>query len=325
MSNNRNLIRAQNIADIKKTIFKDGTAVATELGAKKNISTVTVHSILKELLKENSITEGEMVQKDIGRPALEYNFNYDYQLSLHLSLIHLDKIVGEVVNLAGEVKDQVTIHLVEQTQAEIALYFKEIYMKFPHVDNIGIMIPGKIHNGVILSGFDRIVGWQLEDAIREFTDKPLFIQNDAHLMTIGYCIANHIPKSEMTIGIYYPINSHPGITIYTNGELIEGRNALAGEAKYFPGIMYKETPKVYDEMAEYLMKFLPFYNVALAPHRFIFASDYDFDVKDFVTNFVDQTLKEQANHPTFDYIQNFLSMSRIGLQGLIYNNTPYEL
>lgn len=327
--NNKNIIRTQNTEDIKKVLFKKGRAVASELGMETNVSMVTVHSILKDLLKEGSITEGEMIQKGVGRPALEYKFDYDYQLSLHISLIHNNgkaKIIGEVVNLLGDVKEKISIDLVQYNQKEVADYFEEIYHQFSYVYNIGIMIPGKIHRGKVLSGWDRLIaGWDMEKSIREYTDKPLFIQNDAHLITAGYCISHNIPKSEMIVGIYYPSLSHPGISIFTNGDLIVGRDSLAGEAKYFPDLMYNEKARSSDEIMQHMIKFLPFYNAALAPHRFILILNEELHPESEVSSYLNQVLQDQINHPKFEYIQNYFPMSRVGLHWLIYKDSIYEL
>ncbi len=71
-----------------------------------------------------------------------------------------------------------------------------------------------------------------------------FYQNDAHLLTVGHCIAKQISLSENIVGIYNPENSMPGITLIFNASLLEGQNALAGEAKYLPGFIDKGAPKV---------------------------------------------------------------------------------
>lgn len=331
MGSEINVIRARNIADIKKYLFKVGSAVASEIGVETDVSMVTVHSIIKDLLKEGSITEGENVQKGVGRPALEYKFNYDYQTSLLVSVIWKPKkvdlqFVGEVVNLSGEVQAHMTKDLEENTIEEFLQFFDEFYSQFPNVDNIGVMIPGKIHKGVVLSGWtDGHRGWKMEETLFKRTGKPIFIQNDAHLITVGYCINENIPTSEMIVGIFHPSAGKPGITIYTNEHLIEGKDSLAGEGKFLPQYMYGEPSKSYDEVVEHLLNILPFYNVALAPHRFILSIDSMSKNKVLTPIQENQVLKDQINHPKFEYIQNFFPMSRMGLRWLINRNTPYEL
>lgn len=331
MQSKRNIIRAQNTADIKKCLFAKGRAVASEIGEETNVSMVTVHSILKDLLKEGSIIEGENVYEGVGRPALEYQFNYDYQTSL---LVYVRwkagkrdlQFVGEIVNLSGEIQDQISIDFEDNTIEEFLQFFDKIYHQYPEIDHIGVMIPGKIHKGVVLSGWhENFIGWKMEEALARRTNKPIFIQNDAHLITIGYCINQGIPSTEMIIGIYYPVAGKPGISIYTHGKLIEGQQSLAGEAKFLPQYMYSEPSNSLDEVVQHLLNILPYYNAALAPHRFILAIDL-MDEKDILKPIQEyQVLKDQINHPKFEYIQNFFPMSRLGLRGLIHQHTPYEL
>jgi DNA-binding PadR family transcriptional regulator len=329
MATSRNIIREQNIFEIKKFLFQKGKAVANEISEETSISMVTVHSILKDLVAEGLIFKGESVQSDVGRPATIYEFNYEQHLSLHLSLIeHSGKgeVIGEVVNLAGEVKDEISHTLKEHSQAEVAQRFEEIYTRFSFVDQLGIMLPGKIHEGIVVSGWEGILtNWHIERSVRGYTDKPFFVQNDAHLITVGYSVQNNLPKAEMIIGIYYPEGSHPGITIYSHGEIIEGQYALAGEAKYFPNLMEKGMVKSTDELLQQLNHLLTIYNVALAPHRFLFVSDID--LKDEWTKIISENklLEQQINQPSFEYMNNFFEMSRIGLQWLIYKDTPYAL
>lgn len=331
MGSEINIIRAQNTADIKRYLFKVGHAVASDIGIMTGVSMVTVHSIIKDLLKEGSITEGEVVQKGVGRPALEYKFNYDYQTSLLISVIWKPKrldlqFVGEVVNLSGEVLEKRIMDFKENSIEEFLSFFDEVYLDFPDINNIGVMIPGKIHNGVVLSGWTDIYrGWNMEEALFQRTKKPIFIQNDAHLITVGYCISQDIPASEMIIGIYYPTAGKPGITIYTNENLIEGKDSLAGEAKFLPQFMYATPSKLRDEVVEHLLNILPFYNAALAPHQFILSIDSMSENEILEPIRESQMLKDQINHPKFKYIQNFFPMSRMGLRWLINRNTPYEL
>jgi len=328
---NRNAIRAQNTRDIKRSLFQKGYAVASEIGEDTNVSMVTVHAILKELLKEGSVIESGNVHEGVGRPAIEYQFNYDYQKSL---LIYVRwktgkrdlQFVGEVVNLSGEIQGQMRIDFKENTIEEFLEFFDKIYQQYPNIDNIGVMIPGKIHKGVVLSGWnEHFIGWNMEEALAKRTNKPIFIQNDAHLITIGYCVNQAIPSTEMIIGIYYPVAGKPGITIYTHEKLIEGQQSLAGEAKFLPQYMYSEPSNSLEEVVQHLLNILPYYNAALAPHRFILAIDF-MDENDILKPIQEyQVLKDQINHPKFEYIQNFFPMSRLGLRWLINQNTPYAL
>lgn len=328
MIRNKNIIRSQNMAEVIKFLYNQKKAVATEISEATNISTVTVHSIIKKLLNKGIVIEGESVQKSIGRPALTYEFNFDFLTSLHLYVLqkrdaHELQIVGEVVNLAGQAKEHVIIDFTEYTLGNFLDIFNRIYQKFKEVDNIGIMLPGKVHEGIIVSSwYDKFNGWELEKSIREIVDKPLIIQNDSHIFTVGYCAANDIPVSEMVIGIYYPKNSNPGITIYSNEHLIEGQHSLAGEGKFFPDFTVKGDAQTPEEIVSYLNNILPFYNVALAPHRIVLTANYKLSDEMLKQIFENTIYQKQLNKPRFEFTDEFHSMCRLGLQKLIYNDTP---
>ena len=108
------------------------------------------------------------------------------------------------------------------------------------------------------SWYEKFDGWDLDQLFKEITPIPCFYQNDAHLLTVGHCIAKQISLSENIVGIYNPENSMPGITLIFNASLLEGQNALAGEAKYLPGFIDKGAPKKYSRNWWPLSALVPF-------------------------------------------------------------------
>ena len=91
MSANKNLIRHQNIQVVLKELFQKGTSFASDLVKETGISMVTINSLLKDLVSEGMVTKGKLVQREIGRPAIEYCFNYKYSKSLLLALIEVNR------------------------------------------------------------------------------------------------------------------------------------------------------------------------------------------------------------------------------------------
>ncbi len=84
------------------------------------ISVVTINTLVKELVAENIIIEGEIAQPPSGRPAICYHFNYDLSHFLLLSIkeqrIHAKRslcIVGKIVNLIGDVKYDARVYFTD--------------------------------------------------------------------------------------------------------------------------------------------------------------------------------------------------------------------
>lgn len=94
MSANKNLIRHQNIQVALKELFQKGTSFASDLVKETGISMVTINSLLKDLVSEGMVTKGKLVQREIGRPAIEYCFNYKYSKSLLLALDRSKSSIG---------------------------------------------------------------------------------------------------------------------------------------------------------------------------------------------------------------------------------------
>lgn len=117
----------------------------------------------------------------------------------------------------------------------------------------------------------------------------------------------------------------PGITICSNGVLIEGNNGLAGEAKYLPNLIDSSTPETGEELSKNLSNIISTYNVVLAPNIFIISSeniDEKLMKKTIESNSI---LIRQPNQPIFYFAQAFQRSITFVLRWLVHLNSIYEL
>ncbi|WP_156639577.1 hypothetical protein [Lacticaseibacillus thailandensis] len=151
------------------------------------------------------------------------------------------------------------------------------------------------------------------------------MENDVHLMTVGYTRQNGIPDTALTVGIYFPQRIMPGISIFTNNQLIEGHHALAGEAKYTPALQEHGAPKTDAETATVLTDLMVSYNIALAPDYFVLASNgvpqatFEAAIKE------NAALHYHPNQFKTQYVHDFEGAMLVGLRWLILRATPYTL
>ncbi len=329
MSANKNLIRHQNIQVVLKELFQKGTSFASDLVKETGISMVTINSLLKDLVSEGMVTKGELVQREIGRPAIEYCFNYKYSKSLLLALIEVNRqleLRSYHIDLKGTILAAQHQAFSEITPTAFQNLVRQSIEAFADVEQIAVLLPGKISEGVVTSSwYEKFDGWDLDQLFKEITPIPCFYQNDAHLLTVGHCIAKQISLSENIVGIYNPENSMPGITLIFNASLLEGQNALAGEAKYLPGFIDKGAPKSTQELVTRLSALVPFYNAAFAPDRFVFASTaaIEEDLLAAITH--DPFITKQPNHPVYTFVHDFDQAMILGMHWLLFRNTPYDL
>lgn len=325
----KNLIRKKNLERVKRELFQQKKMFASDLVKVTGISMVTINSLLKELVAAGTVQEGALVQREIGRPAIEYEFNDNQEHALLLSIQENKgflEIKSFVINLRGTIQREATIDFSEITMANFQKILTNELAAAGPVEAIGVLLPGKIADGVVQSSwYEKFDGWPIAEAVKEVTPLPCYFQNDAHLITIGYCIWRTISLTETLVGIYYPRKSMPGITIFSNRKLLEGQQALAGEAKYLPGFMDRPLPETDQELAQKLADLLPFYNAAIAPNRFILSTTETPEALIQAAIAKNTLLPMQMNQSKIEFVSNFQQCIILGLHWLIYQGTPYDL
>lgn len=326
MSTNHNA----NLKKLLRIFYRQGTAFASDLSAQLNVSVVTINNLLKQLLTTGAITEVGIIQRDMGRPAKQYQFNYQQQALLLITLQEKNSVltISRVVSdMAGNIiADHGDIAFSDYAPNTLITAIAEAIAASPQLTAIGLAFPGKIATGVVTSSWnERFDGWNLKAMLSAITDLPVFMQNDVHMMTVGYSIHHQLPKDTLKVGIYFPRQSMPGITIYNSGTIIEGNHNLAGEAKYTPTLQIHGRPKNDDETATRLVELMVNYNIALAPHYFILASNA-IDYQLFADKIAhDDMLKRHPNSFQVAYMQDITADMQRGLRWLIYRNTPFAL
>ncbi|KRM87883.1 hypothetical protein [Lacticaseibacillus thailandensis] len=122
---------------------------------------VTVNSLIKPLINQNLVTAKNMVQREVGRPATKYFFNYDaeryllctIQEELNPQLGHNDLVIKpHVVNMAGTILSTgVTTDFSDYTRSTPADALRQALQLDPTVVAVGLAFPGKIDHGVVQS------------------------------------------------------------------------------------------------------------------------------------------------------------------------------
>jgi|GEM_PF-392181 len=317
----KNLIRQENLKLIRQITFEKESFTANDLVQVSKISKVTIQSILKEMLENQEIRERQLINQAKGRPALQYEFSYDYQHYLLLAILEKQpKILlnMQLVQMNGEIIEEKEVDFTSFSEKLLLDCIKEFTRKDPKVKKIALMVPGKVYQGKIISGWGNNVmeAWAVQEGIQSFTNAKIVLQNDAHVITLGYC-QKHRLQNETIVGIYFPEKSMPGITILSEKGLFEGNRSLAGEAKFLPEFSQQGRPETTHEFGKILKVLLPIYNVVVAPSRFVIASNTN-DLarikKDLASN---EFIKQQPNQPLIQTDDNYLESVKLGLLSLI--------
>ncbi|WP_077601422.1 ROK family protein [Oceanobacillus sojae] len=332
MSEESNLIRRENSKLLRALLFRERKAIKAEMVKETGLSVVTINSLVKELVQENILLENASVQQKTGRPAAEYIFNYDKSYYLLISIqekkSHERKrrleIIVKIVNLGGvEIVSEV-LEFSNNMEDLLGVIEKYIHREY-EIERIGLALPGKIFEGVITSSWGSVFDcWNIEEELKKITDIPIKIQNDAHIMTMGFC-AEHNLTDGSVVGIFYPEKSMPGVTILSNGVLIEGQKGLAGETKYLPMLMDKAAPDTDIELASNLSEIVAIYNAVIAPDIFVISSE-NIDEKIIRKQIETNTyLSRQPNNPVIYFDRNFQQSMTAGLRWLVTKDSIYNI
>lgn len=329
MESKRNLIRKVNIESVTSLLFKNEKMFASEIVKQTGISMVTVNSLLKDMVNQNLLTEIENVPRDIGRPATLYIFNYAHKLSQLFLFIESNKelsLESYTIDMRGEIIGHESVAIKDISQMSFQILIASKLKDKQNIHSIGIILPAKINEGTITASWYGLMdNWDIQALVQEVTDIPCFFQNDAHALTIGHCILNQIKLSDPIVGIYYPKDSMPGITLLVNATILQGQHSLAGEAKYLPLFLDQGSAQNIEEFHQNLNYLIAIYNTVIAPSRFIISGYKDLKAKNELYVHDNHYLALQPNKAIIDYIENIKQSMILGLHWTIYKDTPFDL
>lgn len=105
-------------------------------------------------------------------------------------------------------------------------------VQHPDIEICGISIPGIINEKTISSANIHGLGEIQIDKITSRYKQKIIFTNDVNAATVGYYATQNKYKSLSMI--FQPVSFFAGAGIIINGQLISGRNNLAGEVQYLP-------------------------------------------------------------------------------------------
>ena len=323
-----NYLKERNLKILKRILFEKKTATKTELSNISTLSTVTVNSLVKVLVETGEFIEGELIQQKMGRPAVIYSFNYNFQKYLLLSIqeeknkLYINTVI---TNMAGEITDRKLYSFENIEMQAIIEIIDEAVKENNSIAAIGISIPGQTKDEkIFVSWNEKLNGWNLKKEISSKYDIPVKVENDANLVTVGYCIKNNIYSRESVVGIYFPKDSLPGASIFWDGKIFTGKDGLAGEIKYLPDFINYRKITSADSVIEKLINTIVLFNSITAPGLFIIYAE-NINEGEFQKKIFDnEIIKRQPNVPVIKVADTFGEDIITGLQWLVTSDIDVQ-
>lgn len=269
-----NLIQQGNLNLLRSLLRTEHTATKPKLAQLSGLSVVTVQSLIKILLQSGEITQNEIVQPRLGRPAVSYCFNERARLGLVIFMYEKNgkdtakflvcDLYGQCVEQAEQTFERVTA---ESYDCQIAAILK----KYENIEVIVFGMPvQEVHGEIVISDYPNLRSVNFAERIHAKTGRKVIVENDMNAAVLGYCRQNRIEENSIVIGIYMPSKYPPGAGIYCNGMLVKGRNGLAGEIKYLPlGVDWDTFDYDRQKTEDYLMKAIQVFLCTYNPDKVV--------------------------------------------------------
>lgn len=267
------LVKEINLNHVRHTLSDVETATKAQLAEETGLSVVTINALIKELVTRGEVFKEDTVPSGGGRPAATYRFNANYRLALVMLLKEhkgADVLMASVVNLNGETvrREEHFIPLFDHHCLDERIH---VFLNaYPAIQVIGVGIPGQIVDGAIaVSSHQKLKGVRLIEHLEKTFKLTVLVENDVNAAVSGYCAQEIYEESDCVVGVYFPDNYPPGMGIQLNGDIVKGKNGMAGEIKFLPIDVDWEKNINKKEFVNIVCQIVQTVNAILAPNQII--------------------------------------------------------
>jgi N-acetylglucosamine repressor len=220
---------------VLKAFFDHDSISRAEIARITGLTRATISSIVSSFLDEGLVKRVGRGESIGGKAPVLLSLIADARYSIGINLKQ-DKFVGAIINLRGEIKEEIAFSLGENDgQDAIELIYQILDHLFTKdwipVVGVGVAAPGLINTkeGVVISAVN--LAWQdlhLAQLIRQRYDLPVAILNDSQAAAIGEYVYGREHKPNRNL-IVVSVRHGIGAGILIDGKLFQGDGGGAGE------------------------------------------------------------------------------------------------
>ena len=237
------LASSENARDINRDIVLElirarQPIARADLSRISGLQPSTISSIAEQLIEEKWITEGAVVKRPRGRRPTLLSLNDD--LVIIVADIRPHQAIVAIVDLNGRFLAREVVPLVanpERSVQKIIDCMISMRAQFPNksFEGVGVSIPGRVHPEtqlLILAPNLKWTGFDVKSAIQKQIKLQVELDNAANA-----CLLSELWFGRMD-GVRHAalvtVSEGLGTAILTNGQIVSGRNGLAGEFGHIP-------------------------------------------------------------------------------------------
>jgi len=234
------MLRKNNMLEILKAIKRNRLITKPEIAQQTKLTTVTVNTLVSELVRKNIVVEEGYANSIGGRKPVLYRINNDAYNIIGINL-KLNTITIDLFDMsASKVSKGVVLQVKEGQNVEdtISLILHGINKllarmteKSPKIIGIGITLPGRVdyQNGLVchLTNLPNWVNIPLKSIIEAETGIPTYIERDTNAH-IAYLKWLDITENRPNV-VYCTVGEGIGAGVLVDDSIYHGDHGLAGE------------------------------------------------------------------------------------------------
>jgi predicted NBD/HSP70 family sugar kinase len=209
-----------------------------DLARRSGLQPSTISSIVEELVTEQWVEAGAIVQGSRGRPSTTLSLNPD-MVTLALDL-RPDRAIVAIVDLSGRFLAQETIPIVVEPKpatARIIAAMSSLRDRFPgkRFEGVGVCVPGRVHpvtQRILLAPNLHWGHFDLKGALEKGLHLQVEIDNDANVCLLSELWHGRLPG--VTNAVLVAVSEGIGAAILMGGQMQAGFQGLAGEFGHLP-------------------------------------------------------------------------------------------
>lgn len=225
-------IKRMNTNLVRSAIQRMKTATKLELAQITTLTTVTVGTILNELVSTGEVSLGNLIPSQGGRPSRQYNYNEDFTKVCVIFASYdqgIPAITAQVVNQAQQVLHQESVQLAQPLIFDFFLLLDKAVKVVPDIKAIGFSLPGIIYQDRMTSDYHHLNGEEFLETFRQRYSVPVYFENLVNAACFGYCRMHAEPAPESVLYVHFMDNHIPRSAFFCNGKIWQGNHNMAGQ------------------------------------------------------------------------------------------------
>ncbi len=237
LTNNTIRVKESNTNLVITTLQDLNSATCMQISKATGLSVATCGNLIKKLLKDGLVLEGELENNNAGRPARKYIYNKNYSMVIALTIrseSNTKFLQYAISNLTGEVMEE-RMQTYDSINSDVIVdLIGKLMDKYPNIQAAGIGVPGIVDkNGCITKNdIEELNGINFVNLLSEKYNLKVGIDRSPAISVYGYYSLHPELSGKIVAAILSPIDKPTGAGFVIGNQIYKGSFNMEGELGY---------------------------------------------------------------------------------------------